>query len=192
MNTNELIEFNNKLIAKLQKSMMSSANKHLGQRYIYFDTYAEKHKKPPYRVRVTVNGEFVSNKSFKDLRPALIYRDKVVDEQIARLEQENVALRAELEKAKLAAENPGYVRAIKGLIERLSAKDLTSKTNKSGQKYIGYDKHSDSGMYGVHINLNGEVLVDKRFSNVREAKTHRDRAIKKVLAELNDRLAKFE
>ena len=192
MNTNELIEFNNKLIAKLQKSMMSSANKHLGQRYIYFDTYAEKHKKPPYRVRVTVNAEFVSNKSFKDLRPALIYRDKVVDEQIARLEQENVALRAELEKAKLAAENPGYVRAIKGLIERLSAKDLTSKTNKSGQKYIGYDKHSDSGMYGVHINLNGEVLVDKRFSNVREAKTHRDRAIKKVLAELNDRLAKFE
>lgn len=192
MNTNELIEFNNKLIAKLQKSMMSSANKHLGQRYIYFDTYAEKHKKPPYRVRVTVNGEFVSNKSFKDLRPALIYRDKVVDEQIARLEQENAALRAELEKAKLAAENPGYVRAIKGLIERLSAKDLTSKTNKSGQKYISYDRCSDSGMYAVHINLKDEVLVDKRFSNVREAKTHRDRAIKKVLAELNDRLAKFE
>lgn len=192
MNTNELIEFNNKLIAKLQKSMMSSANKHLGQRYIYFDTYAEKHKKPPYRVRVTVNGEFVSNKSFKDLRPALIYRDQVVDEQIARLEQENAELRAELEKAKLAAENPGYVRAIKGLIERLSAKDLTSKTNKSGQKYIAYDRCSDSGMYGVHINLNGEVLVDKRFPNVREAVTHRDRAIKKVLAELNDRLAKFE
>lgn len=192
MNTNELIEFNNKLIAKLQKSMMSSANKHLGQRYIYFDTYAEKHKKPPYRVRVTVNGEFVSNKSFKDLRPALIYRDKVVDEQIARLEQENAALCAELEKAKLAAENPGHVRAIKDLIERLSAKDLTSKTNKSGQKYISYDRCSDSGMYAVHINLKDEVLVDKRFPNVREAKTHRDRAIKKVLAELNDRLAKFE
>lgn len=192
MNTNELIEFNNKLIAKLQKSMMSSANKHLGQRYIYFDTYAEKHKKPPYRVRVTVNGEFVSNKRFKELRPALIYRDKVVDEQIARLEQENAELRAELEKAKLAAENPGYVRAIKGLIERLSAKDLTSKTNKSGQKYISYDRCSDSGMYAVHINLKDEVLVDKHFPNVREAKTHRDRAIKKVLAELNDRLAKFE
>lgn len=192
MNTNELIEFNNKLIAKLQKSMMSTANKHLGQRYVYYDTYAEKHKKPPYRVRVTVNGEFVSNKSFKDLRPALIYRDKVVDEQIARLEQENAELRAELEKAKLAAENPGYVRAIKGLIKRLSAKDLTSKTNKSGQKYISYDRCSDSGMYAVHINLKDEVLVDKRFSNVREAKTHRDRAIKKVLAELNDRLAKFE
>lgn len=192
MNTNELIEFNNKLIAKLQKSMMSSANKHLGQRYIYFDTYAEKHKKPPYRVRVTVNGEFVSNKSFKDLRPALIYRDKVVDEQIARLEQENAELHAELEKAKLAAENPGYVRAIKGLIERLSAKDLTSKTNKSGQKYISYDRCSDSGMYAVHINLRDEVLVNKRFPNVREAKTYRDRAIKKVLAELNDRLAKFE
>ena len=192
MNTNELIELNEKLIAKLQKSMMPSANKHLGQRYIYFDTYAEKHKKPPYRVRVTVNGEFVSNKSFKDLRPALIYRDKVVDEQIARLEQENAALRAELEKAKLAAENPGYVRAIKGLIERLSAKDLTSKTNKSGQKYISYDRCSDSGMYAVHINLKDEVLVGKRFPNVRKAKTHRDRAIKKVLAELNDRLAKFE
>lgn len=192
MNTNELIEFNNKLIAKLQKSMMSSANKHLGQRYIYFDTYAEKHKKPPYRVRVTVNGEFVSNKSFKDLRPALIYRDKVVDEQIARLEQENAELHAELEKAKLAAENPGYVRAIKGLIERLSAKDLTSKTNKSGQKYISYDRCSDSGMHVVHINLRDEVLVDKRFPNVHEAKTHRDRAIKKVLAELNDCLAKFE
>lgn len=172
--------------------MMSTANKHLGQRYVYFDSYAEKHKKPPYRVRVTVNGEFVSNKSFKDLRPALIYRDQVVDEQIARLEQENAELRAELEKAKLAAENPKYVKAIKGLIERLSAKDLTSKTNKSGQKYIGYDKHSDSGMYGVHINLNGEVFVDKRFPNVREAVTHRDRAIKKVLVELNNRLAKFE
>lgn len=183
MNTNELIEFNNKLIAKLQKSMMSTANKHLGQRYVYFDSYAEKHKKPPYRVRVTVNGKFVSNKSFKDLRPALIYRDQVVEEQIAR---------AELEKAKLAAENPGYVRAIKGLIERLSAKDLTSKTNKSGQKYISYDRCSDSGMYAVHINLKDEVLVDKRFPNVREAKTHRDHAIKKVLAELNDRLAKFE
>lgn len=192
MNTNELIEFNNKLIAKLQKSMMSSANKHLGQRYVYFDSYAEKHKKPPYRVRVTVNGEFVSNKSFKDLRPALIYRDQVVDEQIARLEQENAELRAELEKAKLAAKNPGYVRAIKGLIERLSAKDLTSKTNKSGQKYIGYDKHSDSGMYGVRIHLKDEILVDKRFPNVREAVTHRDCAIKKVLAELNDRLTKFE
>lgn len=65
MNTNELIELNEKLITKLQKSMMSTANKHLGQRYVYYDTYAEKHKKPPYRVRVTVNGEFVSNKSFK-------------------------------------------------------------------------------------------------------------------------------
>lgn len=192
MNTNELIEFNNKLIAKLQKSMMSSANKHLGQRYIYFDTYAEKHKKPPYRVRVTVNGEFVSNKSFKDLRPALIYRDQVVDEQIARLEQENAELRAELEKAKLAAENPEYVKAIKGLIKRLSAKDMTNKRNDSGQKYIHYDRCSNSGMYGVRIHLKDEILVDKRFPNVREAKTYRDRAIKKVLAELNDRLAKFE
>lgn len=192
MNANELIELNNKLIAKLQKSMMSTANKHLGQRYVYYDTYAEKHKKPPYRVRVTVNGKFVSNKRFKDLRPALIYRGQVVEEQITRLEQENAELRAELEKAKLAAENPEYVRAIKGLIERLSAKDLISKTNKSGQKYIGYDKHSDSGMYGVHINLKGEVLVDKRFPNVREAKTYRDRVIKKVLVELNERLKKFE
>ena len=85
-----------------------------------------------------------------------------------------------------------YDKEIKGLIKRLSAKDLTSKTNESGQKYIGYDRCSDSGMYGVHINLKGEVLVDKRFPNVCEAKTYRDSVIKNVLVELNERLKKFE
>lgn len=192
MNTSELIESNIKLIAKLQKSVMSTANKYLGQRYVYFDSWAEKHNKAPYRVRVSINGKKIADKKFKELRPALIYRDQAIEDEIARLEQENAELHAELEKAKLAAENPEYVKAIKGLIKHLSAKDLTSKTNESGQKYIGYDRCSDSGMYGVHINLKGEVLVDKRFPNVCEAKTYRDSVIKNVLVELNERLKKFE
>ena len=103
MNTNELIEFNAKLIAKLQKSMMSAANKYLGQRYVYFDSWAEKHNKAPYRVRVNINGKKIADKKFKELRPALIYRDQAIEDEIIRLEQENAELRAELEKAKLAA-----------------------------------------------------------------------------------------
>lgn len=67
---------------------------------------------------------------------------------------------------------------------------MDAPKNYSGEKYITHDKCSLHGEYGVIIKCGKEVLLDKRFYHLRDAKTCRDNALPDLIDLLESRLNK--
>lgn len=181
------INSNNKLINKLQQPTYSN-NSLSGQKYLYFD----EHNEPwSYVIKMIIGKKQIAYKRFKNAQAALTYRDMIIDELIENLNKENKLLQEKIDKILFKEANADYIQSIKKLKKSLQS-DLKSTISQSGEKYINYDKTSNAGRYAVFIYLKNEKLVDKRFEYLRDAIRFRNNIIPSVIAELNQRLKKYE
>lgn len=180
----ERIKQNNEIIKLLQQPMYDP-NLISGQRYVYYDKTHDN-----FLVKIKRSQTETIAKRFKRSKDALKFRDETVFNSIKELEAENKKLKKQIdeqEQLEHAAKNYST------LLKNLQNKDMTSAIAKSGQKYIHYDKHSDSGMYGVRIyTAKKEKIVDARFPNLREAISYRDNVIPQIIDELKNRLDKIK
>lgn len=181
------INDNNKLINKLQQPTYSN-NSLSGQKYLYFDEYNEPWS---YVIKIIIGKKQIAYKRFKNAQAALAYRDMIIDELIENLNKENKLLQEKIDKILFKEANADYIQSIKKLKKSLQS-DLKSTIAQSGEKYINYDKTSNAGRYAVFIYLKNEKLVDKRFEYLRDAIRFRNNIIPSVIAELNQRLKKYE
>lgn len=130
------------------------------------------------------------NKSFNDELSAFHFRDYIFDKKIDDLNDNITKIKEEIELLNKQIDNIDYLTAIQKLIRNLSKDDLKSSNNQSGEKYIAYDRTSLSGMWSVKFKVKNNLIRDKRFENLRDAKTYRDRQIPIVIKELEKELIK--